>query len=123
MTSSEESLRRKVRCPAELHNSTRYPVGMGLFLVRVLKKLLGHALSTQTGGHKVVPFVAQYAYEFGGQSFIEQINDDFSIRFVAGRHRSVFHVLAGTITQSFNVAEKWSRVHKLSFPAWMPRIS
>jgi hypothetical protein len=90
---------------------------MGLFLDRVLEKFLGHTLSIQTRGHKVVSLVSQYTDDFGGQSFIQQFDNGFSIRFVARRHRASFNMLAGTITQSLDVGKKGLRFHTLSFTA------
>ena len=97
VTPTEQSLRRKIRLSPYLH----YPLGklirMGLFLVRMLQKLLCHAMSTQTRSHEMVSSVSQNTDEFCGQGIIQQLDNGGSICAIAGSHGSASDILTSTI--------------------------
>src|ERR1700694_1973037 len=58
-----QSLRGEIGRPAQLHYALRDLVGMSLFFVRMVEKLLGRAVRMNTSCHEVMTPVAQYTHE------------------------------------------------------------
>ncbi|MNR50624.1 hypothetical protein D3C85_1701740 [compost metagenome] len=65
----------------------------------MFEKFVGGDVGFQAVGHEVVALVAQHADQLGGQRFVEQAQDFFTVGAVAFGHCAVFDVLAGTLAQ------------------------
>src|SRR6266702_3553939 len=66
VTARQQTLRVQIRFPAELDDTVRNLISMTLFVVCMLQKLRGHALSVNSRSHKIVALVAQDANDLSG---------------------------------------------------------
>jgi hypothetical protein len=79
---------------------------MSLFLVRMVEKLLGHALRVNAPRHEVVAPVAQDAHELRRQRIVQQLEHDLAVRGIAGGDRAFIDVLPGALAQRRDVGKK-----------------
>ncbi|MNH28058.1 hypothetical protein D3C78_654160 [compost metagenome] len=78
-------------------------------MLQLLGGVLEEFVSCDTGldpaGHVVVALVAQGADPLGGQRLVEQAQDFFPVGAVAFGHGALLDMLAGTLTQGFNIGQ------------------
>src|SRR2546430_2006892 len=95
VAAGEQTLRVEVRRTAELPDALGDPIGVLLFLVRVLLELLGDALAVDSGGHEEVAPVPEVADNLGGEGLVEQLERRSQVGLVVRRDGALLDVLAG----------------------------
>src|SRR5689334_1378953 len=86
-------------------------IRVSLLVVRMLKKLSGHAFSMDTAGHEIMTFIPQYTYDFSRQRLVQYFDCCFAIGAVTLRYGSILDVLSRAFAQSLDVSEKWFISH------------
>ena len=76
----DESFGGEIWRSAQLHDALRDLVGMALFFVRVVEKLLGHALRMNSTRHEVMAPVAQNTHEFRRKGVIQKLEYCITVR-------------------------------------------
>src|SRR5579885_3053336 len=106
MAPAQESLRRKVWLPAQLHNPLRDLVGMRLFLNGVLHELRLHPRGPNACRRKVMASIAEHADNLGGQRLVEQLTDCLRLLLISQRHCAILDLLTCTLAERFDVRQK-----------------
>jgi hypothetical protein len=96
VAAGRETLGVEIGVSAELCDSLGYTIGVALFVVGMLQKLLRYGLSMYPRGHEVMSLVSKNADNFGRQSLVQDCNDFFAIRQISGSYGTLIDVLPGS---------------------------
>jgi hypothetical protein len=106
VAAAHQTLGGEIGRPTQLHDARRDLVGMCQFLVRMVEKLLGHALRMNASRHEVMAPVTEYTHEFRRQGIVQQLEDYLAVRRIARGDGTVIDVLAGALAQRLDVGKK-----------------
>ncbi len=103
MTAGGEAFRIEIGDAAELGDSLRNPICVGLFFVGVLEEFLGDRLGVDAARHEIVVSIAEHADDFGGEDFIEHGDDALAVSEVGPGDGALGHMLSGAFSDGFEV--------------------
>src|SRR6266542_1807524 len=118
VAAADQSRRREIGRPAQLHDAFRDLVGVPLLFVRMVEKLLGDALRMDASRHEVMAPVAKDKGELGRQRIVQQLEHYFAIRGIARGDRAFVDVLSGPLAQRLDVGKKRVLQHGMLSIAW-----
>jgi hypothetical protein len=95
-----------MRGVAELHDSLRHLVGMGLLIGGVRQALLGHALRLDPRSQKAMALGAEHTDNFRGECLIEEPNHRVAIGPIPSRDGTVFDMLPRPGPEGLHIGHK-----------------
>src|ERR1700687_622307 len=114
VAAAQQSVRRQIGRPAQLHDSLRYKVRVLLFLACMFQKILWHGAGMNTLGHEIVALVSKHTDDLGRERFVEDLDRGLGVAAVTRRYGASLDVLARSLAQCFYVGEKRRVFHGCS---------
>lgn len=106
MTPTQQTIGRQIRFTAQLDNPLRDLIGMELFFVGMLQKLLGNTWGIDSICHEIMSLIAQDTNDFCRERFVEDPDNCFTISRISSYDGLLVDMFSRTLTQLPHIREE-----------------